>query len=185
MRTRLALGRGFGHAVGVSPGFGRAGVRCLLNARSRTPAWKPHTRQAPVDHRRSLLGPRSSGMYQRGVSWLCFHARILHLRGQATTNERNLLSAFMTARRFRAWNRVAPGGAPQICSVRRERVMAELPLVGDEFAGYRLRAVLGRGGMSVVYQVSSEPRTMVISWATWPARCTRTCGTGGSLSTTT
>src|SRR6202142_4603593 len=28
--------------------------------------------------------------------------------------------------------------------------MPELPLVGDEFAGYRLRAVLGRGGMSTV-----------------------------------
>jgi hypothetical protein len=26
--------------------------------------------------------------------------------------------------------------------------MPELPMVGDEFAGYRLRAVLGRGGMS-------------------------------------
>jgi serine/threonine protein kinase len=35
--------------------------------------------------------------------------------------------------------------------------MAELPLVGDEFAGYRLRAVLGRGGMSVVYQ-GENPR---------------------------
>jgi len=28
--------------------------------------------------------------------------------------------------------------------------MADLPLVGDEFAGYRMRAVLGRGGMSVL-----------------------------------
>ena len=35
--------------------------------------------------------------------------------------------------------------------------MTELPLVGDEFAGYRLRAVLGRGGMSVVYQ-AENPR---------------------------
>ena len=35
--------------------------------------------------------------------------------------------------------------------------MPELPLVGDEFAGYRLRAVLGRGGMSVVYQ-AENPR---------------------------
>ena len=35
--------------------------------------------------------------------------------------------------------------------------MAGLPLVGDEFAGYRTRAVLGRGGMSVVYQAEEEP----------------------------
>src|ERR1700690_2524615 len=35
--------------------------------------------------------------------------------------------------------------------------MPELPLVGDEFARYRLRAVLGRGGMSVVYQ-AENPR---------------------------
>ncbi|HEX3308553.1 MAG TPA: protein kinase, partial [Streptosporangiaceae bacterium] len=33
--------------------------------------------------------------------------------------------------------------------------MPELPLVGDEFAGYRMRAVLGRGGMSVVYQAEN------------------------------
>jgi Protein kinase domain len=35
--------------------------------------------------------------------------------------------------------------------------MPELPLVGDEFGGYRLRSVLGRGGMSVVYQ-AENPR---------------------------
>ena len=35
--------------------------------------------------------------------------------------------------------------------------MATLPLVGDEFAGYQLRAVIGRGGMSVVYQ-AENPR---------------------------
>ena len=33
--------------------------------------------------------------------------------------------------------------------------MAGLPLVGDEFAGYRVRSVLGRGGMSVVYQAEN------------------------------
>ncbi|HEY0935762.1 MAG TPA: serine/threonine-protein kinase, partial [Trebonia sp.] len=35
--------------------------------------------------------------------------------------------------------------------------MAELPLVGEEFAGYRLTAVIGRGGMSVVFQ-AENPR---------------------------
>ena len=33
----------------------------------------------------------------------------------------------------------------------------ELPLVGDEVGGYRLRSVLGRGGMSVVFQ-AENPR---------------------------
>jgi len=35
--------------------------------------------------------------------------------------------------------------------------MPELPLIGDEFAGYRLRSVLGRGGMSTVFQ-AEHPR---------------------------
>jgi serine/threonine protein kinase len=35
--------------------------------------------------------------------------------------------------------------------------MPDLPLVGDNFAGYRLRSVLGRGGMSIVYQ-AENPR---------------------------
>src|SRR6516225_11421346 len=41
--------------------------------------------------------------------------------------------------------------------------MAELPLVGDEFAGYRTRAVLGRGGMSVVYQAENLRLSNVIA----------------------
>lgn len=35
--------------------------------------------------------------------------------------------------------------------------MPDLPLVGTDFAGYRLRSVLGRGGMSIVYQ-AENPR---------------------------
>ena len=35
--------------------------------------------------------------------------------------------------------------------------MAELPLVGEEFAGYRLISVLGRGGMSIVFR-AENPR---------------------------
>ncbi len=35
--------------------------------------------------------------------------------------------------------------------------MAELPLVGEEFAGYRLLSVLGRGGMSIVFR-AENPR---------------------------
>ena len=38
----------------------------------------------------------------------------------------------------------------------------ELPLAGEEFAGYRLRAVLGRGGMSVVYR-AGHSRLVAIS----------------------
>jgi serine/threonine protein kinase len=35
--------------------------------------------------------------------------------------------------------------------------MPEFPVAGDEFAGYRLQSVIGRGGMSVVYQ-AEHPR---------------------------
>ena len=41
--------------------------------------------------------------------------------------------------------------------------MAGLPLVGDEFAGYRIRSVLGRGGMSVVYQAENLRLSSVIA----------------------
>src|SRR5258705_485478 len=41
--------------------------------------------------------------------------------------------------------------------------MRELPLVGDEFAGYRVRSVLGRGGMSVVYQAENLRLSNVIA----------------------
>jgi serine/threonine protein kinase len=41
--------------------------------------------------------------------------------------------------------------------------MAGLPLVGDEFAGYRVRAVLGRGGMSVVYQAENLRLSSIIA----------------------
>jgi len=41
--------------------------------------------------------------------------------------------------------------------------MSGLPLVGDEFAGYRVRSVLGRGGMSVVYQAENLRLNSVIA----------------------
>src|SRR5512142_117042 len=50
----------------------------------------------------------------------------------------------------------SPRGSPRTGPRSREGcMMPELPLVGDEFAGYRVRAVLGRGGMSVVYQAEN------------------------------
>jgi serine/threonine protein kinase len=41
--------------------------------------------------------------------------------------------------------------------------MSGLPMVGDEFAGYRVRGVLGRGGMSVVYQAENLRLSSVIA----------------------
>src|SRR5256886_10369539 len=41
--------------------------------------------------------------------------------------------------------------------------MAGLPLFGDDLAGYRMRAVLGRGGMSVVYQAENLRLSSVIA----------------------
>ena len=41
--------------------------------------------------------------------------------------------------------------------------MSGLPLVGDEFAGFRVRSVLGRGGMSVVYQAENLRLSSVIA----------------------
>ena len=40
--------------------------------------------------------------------------------------------------------------------------MPTLPMVGDQLAGYRLRGVLGRGGMSVVYE--GETRGWAARW---------------------
>ena len=42
-------------------------------------------------------------------------------------------------------------------------MLSGLPHVGDEFAGYRVRAVLGRGGMSVVYQAENLRLNSVIA----------------------
>ena len=41
--------------------------------------------------------------------------------------------------------------------------MPQRPLAGDEFAGYRMRSVLGRGGMSVVYQAENLRLSSVIA----------------------
>ena len=46
--------------------------------------------------------------------------------------------------------------------------MSGLPLVGDEFAGYRVRSVLGRGGMSVVYQAENLRLSSVIALKVLP-----------------
>jgi hypothetical protein len=41
--------------------------------------------------------------------------------------------------------------------------LPELPLIGNEFAGYRVRSVLGRGGMSVVYQAENPRLSSLIA----------------------
>src|SRR5579875_2157387 len=41
--------------------------------------------------------------------------------------------------------------------------MPDLPFVGDEFAGYRLFAILGRGGMSTVYRAENPRLRNVIA----------------------
>src|SRR5260370_12358256 len=46
--------------------------------------------------------------------------------------------------------------------------MSGLPLVGDEFAGYRVRSVLGRGGMSVVYQAENLRLSSIIALKVLP-----------------
>src|SRR6516225_3020689 len=56
-----------------------------------------------------------------------------------------------------------PASRPRRGRWGRECVMTGLPLVGDEFAGYRTRAVLGRGGMSVVYQAENLRLSSVIA----------------------
>ena len=58
---------------------------------------------------------------------------------------------------------IATGDLAAAGAVGRECVMAGLPLVGDEFAGYRVRGVLGRGGMSVVYQAENLRLSSVIA----------------------
>jgi serine/threonine protein kinase len=42
-------------------------------------------------------------------------------------------------------------------------VAASLPLVGEELAGYRLRAVIGRGGMSVVFQAENPRLSSIVA----------------------
>src|SRR6202030_3240350 len=58
---------------------------------------------------------------------------------------------------------IATGIKPRRGPAGREYVMSGLPLVGDEFAGYRVRSVLGRGGMSVVYQAENLRLSSVIA----------------------
>src|SRR2546430_10533377 len=57
----------------------------------------------------------------------------------------------------------SPASRPRRGRWGREYVMAGLPLVGDEFAGYRVRSVLGRGGMSVGYQAENLRPSSIIA----------------------
>jgi len=56
--------------------------------------------------------------------------------------------------------------------------MTGLPLVGDEFAGYRVPSVLGRGGMSVVYRAEDlRPSSLIAPKVLAPGLAAESIGT--------